>query len=230
MTGRKFLSPALLWLAPQSDRGSAACAETEAFFQFGPPQSFFQLSWLALQKARRAQICKPPLLWLVPQSDHGSAACAETEAFFQYGPPQSFFQLSWLALQKARREVRATLMTGRKFLSPPLLWLSPQSDHGSAARAETEAFFQYGPPQSFFQLSWLALQKARREVGARTDDRAQISQPPPSYGSLRNPVTGVPRARKLKLFSNMARCNPFSSLTQLARPTKSTCAGSWRKD
>ena len=65
---------------------------------------------------------------------------AETEAFFQYGPPQSFFQLSWLALQKARREVSATLMTGRKFLSPPLLWLAPQSDHGSAARAETEAF------------------------------------------------------------------------------------------
>ena len=211
MTGRKFLSPPLLWLAPQSDHGSAARAETEAFFQFGPPQSFFQLSWLALQKARRAQISKPPLLWLVPQSDHGSAACAETEAFFQYGPPQSFFQLSWLALQKARREVRATLMTGRKFLSPPLLWLSPQSDHGSAACAETEAFFQFGPPQSFFQLSWLALQKARREVGARTDDRAQT-------------------ARKLKLFSNMARCNPFSSLIQLARPTKSTCAGSWRKD
>ena len=39
-------------------------------------------------------------------------------------------------------------MTGRKFLSPPLLWLAPQSDHGSAARAEAEAVFQYGPPQS----------------------------------------------------------------------------------
>ena len=147
MTGRKFLSPPLLWLAPQSDHGSVARAETEAFFQF----AFFQLSWLALQKARRAQISKPPLLWLVPQSDHGSAACAETEAFFQYGPPQSFFHLSWLALQKARREVRATLMTGRKFLSPP------------------------------------------------------------SYGSLRNPMTGAPRARKLKLFSNLARRNPFPS-------------------
>ena len=35
---------------------------------------------------------------------------------------------------------------------------------------------------------------------------------PPSYGSFRNPITGVPRARKLKLFSNMARRNPFSSL------------------
>ena len=79
-------------------------------------------------------------------------------------------------------------MTGRKFLSPRLLWLAPQSDHGSAACAETEAFFQYGSPQSFFQLSWLALQKARREVGA-------------TIGSLRNPITGAPRARKLKLFS-----------------------------
>ena len=29
----------------------------------------------------------------------------------------------------------------------------------------------------------------------------------PAYGSLRNPITGVPRARKLKLFSNMARRN-----------------------
>ena len=160
------------------------------------------------------------------RADHGSAARAETEAFFQYGPPQSFFQLSWLALQKARREVGDKAQISKL----PLLWLAPQSDHGSAACAETEAFFQYGPPQSFFQLSWLALQKARREVGATIDDRAQISHPPPpSYGSLRNPITGAPRARKLKLFFNMA-CNPFSSLTQLARPTKSTCAGSWRND
>ena len=99
MTGRKVLSPPLSWLAPQSDHGSAARAETEAFFQYGPPQSFFELSCLALQKARarswrndddRAQISKPPLLALVPQSDHGSAARAETEAFFQDGPPQSF--------------------------------------------------------------------------------------------------------------------------------------------
>ena len=98
---------------------------------------------------------------------------------------------------------------------PPLLRLVPQSDHGSAARAETEAFFQYGPPQSFFQLSWLALQKARREVRA-------------TIGSLRNPITGVPRAQKLKLFSNMAR--PVLFRAKLARPTKSTRAGSWRKD
>ena len=49
--------------------------------------------------------------------------------------------------KKARaREVGARMMTKRKFLSPPLLALAPQSDHGSAARAETEAFFQYGPP------------------------------------------------------------------------------------
>ena len=139
--------------------------------------------------------------WLAPQSDHGSAACAETEAFFQYGPPQSFFELSWLALQKARaREVGATMMTGRKFLSPSLLWLAPQSDHGSAARAETEAFFQSGPPQSFFELSWLALQKARQ--GANFCAAS-------SYGSLRSPITGVPHTR---------------------HPTKSTRAGSWRKD
>ena len=114
----------------------------------------------ALQKARAREVgarmmtgrkfLRPPLLALAPQSDHGSAARAETVAFFQYGPPQSFFELTWLALQKARvREVAQRLMTRRKFLSPPLLWLAPQSDHGSAACAETEAFLQYGPPQSF---------------------------------------------------------------------------------
>ena len=115
---------------------------------------------------------------------------------------------SWLALQKARREVC-------KFLSPPLLWLAPQSDHGSAACAETEAFFQYGPPQSFFELSWLTLHKARvREVAQRLMTGRKFLSPP-SYGSLRNPITGVPRARKLKLFSKMA---------------KRTRAGSWRND
>ena len=122
--------PPLLWLAPQSDHGSAACAETEAFFQDCPPQSFFQLSWLALQKARRevgartddrAQISQPPLLWLAPQSDHG-------KAFFQHGL-QSFF--------KCNSNFSATLF-----------WLAPQSDHGRAARAEAEAVFQHGPPQS----------------------------------------------------------------------------------
>ena len=41
--------------------------------------------------------------------------------------------------------------------------------------------------------------------------RRKFLEAPPSYGSLRNPITGVPRARKLKLFSNMARHNPFSS-------------------
>ena len=113
------------------------------------------------------------------------------------------------------------MMTGRKFLSPPLLWLAPQSDHGSAACAETEAFFQYGPPQSFFTL----LARPTKSTSGRTDDRAQISKPPPSYGSLRNPITGVPRARKLMLFSNMARCNPFSSLTQLVAPQKARARG-----
>ena len=92
----------------------------------------------------------------------------------------AFFQLSWLALQKARaREVGARMMTGRKLLRPPLLALAPQSDHGSAARAETEAFFQYGPPQSFFELSWLALQKARaREVAQRLMTRRKFLPPP----------------------------------------------------
>ena len=136
-----------------------------------------------LQKARTREVgarmmtgrkfLSPPLLALAPQSDHGSAARAETVAFFQYGPPHSFFELTWLALQKARvREVAQRLMTRRKFLSPPLLWLAPQSDHGSAACAETEAFLQYGPPQSFAEPA------RAREVGARTDDRAQSSQAP----------------------------------------------------
>ena len=136
------------------------------------PQSVFQLSWLALQKARAREVGARMMTgrkFLSPPLGARSAirsACAETEAFFQYGPPQSFFELSWLALQKARaRKVR--LMTGRKLLSTPPLMARSAIRHGSAACAETEAFFQYGPPQSFFELSWLALQKARaREVGA----------------------------------------------------------------
>ena len=92
------------------------------------------------------------------------------------------FQLGWLALQKARaREVGATMMTGRKFLRPPLLWLAPQSDHGSAARARKLKLFSNMARRNPFSS---ARQKARREVGARADDRgaddrAQISQPPP---------------------------------------------------
>ena len=201
---RAQISPPLLWLAPQSDHGSAARAETEAFSQSGPPQSFFELSWLALQKARqgasflsassygslrspitgvprarRPTKSTPPLLALAPQSDHGSAARAETEAFFQYGLPQSFFELTWLALQKARgREVAQRLMTRRKFLSPSLLWLAPQSDHGSAARAETEAFFQYGPPQSFAGPG-SPTKSTCAGSWRNDDDRAQISKPPP---------------------------------------------------
>ena len=260
-------------LAPQSDHGSAACAETVAFFQYGPPQSFFKLTWLALQKARVREVAQrlmttnfsaPPLLWLAPQSDHGSAACAETKAFLQYGPPQSFAEPGSPYKKNVRGKLAQGLMTGRKVLSPPLLALAPQSDHGSAARAETEAFFPYGPPQSFFELSWLAGKLAQGLMTGRkvlspswlapqsdhgsaacaeteaffqygppqsffrvklacptkstragswrnNDDRAQISKPPPSYGSLRNPITGVPHARKLKLFSNLARRNPFSS-------------------
>ena len=63
---------------------------------------------------------------------------------------------------------------------PPLLALAPQSDHGSAACAETEAFSQYGPPQSFFELSWLALQKARaRKVAQRLMTGRKFLSPPP---------------------------------------------------
>ena len=134
----------------------------------------------------RAQFSQPPpLLWLAPQSDHGSAACAETEAFLIW-PAAILFRAKLARPTKSTRAGSWRNDDDKAQISkPPLLWLAPQSDHGSAARAETEAFFQYGPPQPFFQLSWLALQKARRE--------------------------GVPRARKLKLFCNMARRNPFSS-------------------
>ena len=88
------------------------------------------------------------------------------------------------------------LMTGRKVLSPPS-WRSLRNPiTGVPRRAETEAFFQYGPPQSFFELSWLALQKARvREVGARTDES--------DHGSAARAET--------EAFFNMARRNPFSS-------------------
>ena len=184
MTGRKFLSPPLFALAPQSDHGSAARAETVAFFQYGPPQSFFELTWLALQKARvrevaqrlmtRRKFLSPPLLWLAPQSDHGSAACAETQLFCNMARRNPLPSL------RVHGKLAQGLMTGRKVLSPPS-WRSLRNPiTGVPRRAETQAFFQYGPPQSFFELSWLALQKARvREVGARTDDRAQSSQPPP---------------------------------------------------
>ena len=65
------------------------------------------------------------------------------------------------------------------------------------ARSAIRSFFAVWPA-AILCRAWLALQKERaREVGARTDDRAQSSQPPRSHGSLRNPITGVPRARKL---------------------------------
>ena len=75
------------------------------------------------------------------------------EAFFQHGPLQRFFEFNStgsFALQKAcAREVGATTDDRAQISQPPpLLWLAPQSDLGSAARAETEAVFQYGPPQS----------------------------------------------------------------------------------
>ena len=156
MTGKISQPPPLLWLAPQSDHGSAACAETEAFFHYGP-QSFFEPSWLALPKARAREVgatmmtgrkfLRPPLLWLAIRSRECRvklfSSMARCNAF------SSLTQLARLAYKKhARGKLAQRVMTGRKFLSPPLLWLAPQSDHGSAARAETEAVFQYGPPQS----------------------------------------------------------------------------------
>ena len=77
----------------------------------------------------------------------------ETEAFFSTWPAALLFRAKLACPTKSTREVGATMMTGRKFLSPPLLWLAPQSDHGSAACAETEAFFQHGPLQSFFKFN-----------------------------------------------------------------------------
>ena len=90
------------------------------------------------------------------------------------------------------------------------------------------SFFPIWPAAVLFRANLARPTKSTRAGScAATDDKAQISQPPPSYGSLRNPITGVPRARKLKLFCSMARRNPLPSL---ARPTKRTCTGSWRKD
>ena len=227
MTGRKFLSPPLLALAPQSDHGSAARAETVAFFQYGPPQSFFELTQLALPaKSTRAGSCAttndkaqisqpPPSYGSLRNPITGAPRARKLKLFCNMArrnPLQSLHVHGKLA---------QGLMTGCKVLSPPF-WRSLRNPiTGVPRRAETEAFFQHGPPQSFFELSWLALQKARvRKVGARTEDRAQSSQ-------LRNPITGVPRARKLKLFSNMARRNPFE-LSCLA--LQKARARSWRND
>ena len=173
----------LLWLAPQSDHGNAACAETEAFFQSGPPQSFFELSWLALQKA----ISEPPPLmarFAVQSREcraHGALQKARARevgarmmtgrkflrlgarsairsrecrvrgncSFFPIWPAAVLFQANLARLTKSTRAGSCAATDDNKFLSPPLLWLAPQSDHGSAACAETKAFLQYGPPQSF---------------------------------------------------------------------------------
>ena len=156
-------TPPLLWLAPQSDHGRAACAETEAFFQYGPPQSFFQLAGSPYKKHAGAQISKPP-------PSYGSL-----RNYKKHAPP------SWRSLRNPWRLARRSPSSSSArspykknacgklrndddkaqiSRSPPSLWLAPQSDHGSATRAETEAFFQYGPPQSFFEPSWLALYKS----------------------------------------------------------------------
>ena len=52
------------------------------------------------------------------------------------------FRVKLARPRKARvRGVGATTDDKAQISKPPLLWLAPQSDHGSAARAETEAFF-----------------------------------------------------------------------------------------
>ena len=73
------------------------------------------------------------------------------------------------------------------------------------------------------QFGCFCLDKTAKALITRPLDTALIKRPldmalirpafaenglaPASYGSLRNPITGVPRARKLKLFSTMARRN-----------------------
>ena len=200
-----FLSPPLLWLAPQSDHGSAACAETEAFLQYGPPQSFAEpgspykknvRGKLAQGLMTGRKVLSPPALGACSAIRSRERRARGTEAFFPYGPPQSFFELSWLAGKLAQG-----LMTGRKVLSPS--WLAPQSDHGSAARAETEAFFPIWPAAIFFRVKLACPTKSTRAGSWRNDDdRAQISKPPPSYGSLRNPITGVACAETEAFFQS----------------------------
>ena len=98
------------------------------------------------------------------------------------------FSRYWLALQKARREVGARTDDRAQISKPPpLLWLAPQSDHGSAARAETDAFFQHGPLQPFFEFN-SAGRPAKSARGA-------IFSVAPFYGSVRRLIAGVPRAR-----------------------------------
>ena len=114
---------------------------------------------------------------------------------------------------RTAREVGARMMTKRKFLLPSS-WRSLRNPITGAPRAR-----KLKPFSNMARRATLARPTKRTRAGscATTDDRAQFSQPPPSYGLLRNPITGVLRARKLKLFSNMARRNPFR-------------AGSWRND
>ena len=70
-------------------------------------------------------------------------------SFFPIWPAAVLFQGNLARLTKSTRAGSCAATDDNKFLSPPLSWLAPQSDHGSAACAETEAFLQYGPPQSF---------------------------------------------------------------------------------
>ena len=126
----------------------AACAETEAFFHYGA-QSFFGPSWLALPKARAREVgatmmtgrkfLSPPLLWLAIRSRE-----CRVKLFSNMARCNAFSSLTQLARSPYKKhacgKLAQRLMTGRKFLSPPLLWLAPQSDHGSAARAELKLF------------------------------------------------------------------------------------------
>ena len=110
-----------------------------------------------------------PPSWRSLRNPIMGAPRARNLSFFPIWPAAVLFRAKLARPTKSTRAESCATTDDRAQFSqpPPLLWLAPQSDHGSAACAETEAFFQYGPPQSFFELSWLALQKARaREAGA----------------------------------------------------------------
>ena len=196
MTGRKVLSPPSWRSLRNPITGVPRRAETEAFFQDGPPQSFFQLSWLTLQKARREvgatmmtgrKFLSPPSYGSLRNPITGVPRARKLKLFSNMARRNPFSRY-WLALQKARREVGARTDDRAQISEPPLLWLAPQSDHGSAACAETDAFFQHGPLQPFFEFN-----SAGRPAKSTRAGRKFLS--PPSYGSLRRPIAGVPRAR-----------------------------------
>ena len=86
---------------------------------------------------------------------------------------------------------------------------SAENGLGSGACADTELLSKTAYRNSFFIKLGCSTKSTCAGSWRKDDDQAQISKPPP-----------LGRARKLKLFSNMAR------RATLARPTKSTRAGS----